>query len=696
MSRKNNIFKKTEPKENMFEKAFNIIDMQKAEGSDPYEFEGVASTYKNSDAYNDIFLDGSLDEMIGKTVPIMPNHSWDIFKAIGSGTIERSGNQILIKGRFLQGDEDAEKIVTLKKAKVPICLSIGGSIQDSSLVKRNGKYFREISKANIKEVSVVMAGANPKAKITKSEGDDETMPGMNEKLLTISEEQYQKTLKAMENYEKTVKTLEDASKTLEAYKKVLDEAGKKTEPKTDEELEVIKKQYTALEEKFTKQEDEYKKAIETLEKIEKGEMNFGVSVEDKKNIDYRKHLAALEEYIRTGVANEFLKSLNTSNESGAALIPEERVHEILAKVKDYSKLYNDAKVYRTSTNSIKIPVRQDNLNAFQGEKEGGNEGGLKAGKMAYKNLTLEAGKTSAKVEVTQEMLDDSDFDILGEILTVFSQDAGEYVGKKVYYGELGQVDSKGVENQFEGVYQNKDVTDAAILSSLIGNFAPEDIEALPFALNIAHRPGGKFYAGTKAYARIKGFRNQDNGSKLYPFENGVLKVDGYVVEEEPFMDEIAEGKFPVLFCNPKEFYAVIRRKGMYIEKDRNADNDTWAYFARMRTGARVRKPWFGSLLKIRSSSDPAPKATLVSIALSPKNASSTKRETKTFTVMGTYSDGSQAQITAGVKFKSSNVDTATIDENTGVANVLANGNTTITASYLGLNATATLNVTGIA
>ena len=134
-------------------------------------------------------------------------------------------------------------------------------------VKRNGKYFREISKANIKEVSVVMAGANPKAKITKSEGDDETMPEMNEKLVTISEEQYQKTLKVMENYEKTVKTLEDASKTLEAYKKMLDEAGEKTEPKTGEELEVIKKQYTDLEEKFTKQEAEYKKAIETLSLI---------------------------------------------------------------------------------------------------------------------------------------------------------------------------------------------------------------------------------------------------------------------------------------------------------------------------------------------------------------------------------------------------------------------------------------------
>ena len=85
----------------------------------------------------------------------------------------------------------------------------------------------------------------------------------------------------------------------------------------------------------------------------------------------------------------------------------------------------------------------------------------------------------------------------------------------------------------------------------------------------------------------------------------------------------------------------------------------------------------------------------MSIALSPKTASSTKKETKAFTVMGTYSDGSQAQITTGVKFKSSNVATATIDENTGVANVLANGTTTITASYLGLSATATLNVSSI-
>lgn len=62
--------------------------------------------------------------------------------------------------------------------------------------------------------------------------------------------------------------------------------------------------------------------------------------------------------------------------------------------------------------------------------------------------------------------------------------------------------------------------------------------------------------------------------------------------------------------------------------------------------------------------------------------------------MGTYSDGSQAQIT-GAKFVSSNVAVATI-ENTGIATVKGNGTTTITASYLGKTATSTLTVTGIA
>ena len=40
------------------------------------------------------------------------------------------------------------------------------------------------------------------------------------------------------------------------------------------------------------------------------------------------------------------------------------------------------------------------------------------------------------------------------------------------------------------------------------------------------------------------------------------------------MDKIEEAKYPILFCNPKEFYTIIQRKGIGLEKDRKAQAGT--------------------------------------------------------------------------------------------------------------------------
>lgn len=148
-----------------FKKEYDII---KSENENPYYFEGVASSYGNTDSYGDIFLDGSLDECIGKTVPIMVNHQWDITKAIGYGKLEKQGSKILIKGEFIKDDLVSEKIVNLKKNGVPLKLSIGGKIYESKPIRKKDKMFRGIVKADIFETSVVFLGSNPEAQITKS------------------------------------------------------------------------------------------------------------------------------------------------------------------------------------------------------------------------------------------------------------------------------------------------------------------------------------------------------------------------------------------------------------------------------------------------------------------------------------------------------------------------------------------------
>lgn len=648
---------------------------------DPYYFEGIASTYKNIDKSGDLFLDGALDEEIGRRVPILNNHKGDILEALGYGEISREGNNIIIKGEFIQGIELAERVVALKKGGVPISLSIGGFAKDYSYVKRSGMTVREIKVGTIKEVSVCLSGVNPKARITKSENiEDEVGEDKN-----------------MENFEKLVESQVAIAKSLETVANNLKEFQEKNlqnyEKSNQENKEAYEKAERAFQEQITELNKKNEALIAKIEKAEKDGVILGNGV-DKSKLDYKKHVQAISEYIRTGVMNEYLKSeasLTTATDSGEALIPDETANEIIKGITEVSPFFRDAKVYQTTTNSLKIPVRIETENGVGGEKEGGNESGPKQKKLKYTYLTLEAGKIATVVRLTQEIIDDAGFDVLAEVSDVSKQDFSSILGYRIFNGVLGEQDDQEVENQFEGIYTNTDVTGRARLSSLIGGFTGEDVEKLASEMQKTYRIGGKFFASTKAFSHLKAMRN-DDGTKRYEARGNTLIIDSYVCEEDPYMDRIEEGKYPVLFCNPKEFYAIIQRKGIGLEKDRNSKSDAWDYYSRARLGGKVRKAYAGQLLKIRSSSDPVPTSTLTSIEFSPKTGSlSSAEETKAFKVLANYSDGSQIEISSGVTFKSSDETKATVD-NKGVVTAKASGSSTITASYVGLQATAKVTV----
>lgn len=668
-----------------FSKSFDLIYNKNDE--DPYYFEGIASSYKNIDKAGDQFLDGALDSEIGKTVAILNNHQKNIIEALGYGTLSREGNKILIKGRFIKGINNAETVVVLKNAGVPIALSIGGFASDYSYVRKNNMTVREIKAGTIDEVSICLTGLNPVSKILKSE--DESVTENTEGNIGDDKE-----MTNVENFEKMVEGQVAIAKSLEILVNNLKEFQEKSYEKSNE---VNKAAYEKAEEAFQKQIDELNKKNETLlakiEKAEKEGITLGNNT-DKSKLNYTKHMEAISEYIRTGVMNEYLKSeasLTTSKDSGEALIPEETANEIIKGVTEISPFFRDSKTYKTNTNSLKIPVRVETENGVSGEKEGGNTNGPKQKKLKYTYLVLEAGKIATVVRLTQEIIDDSGFDVLAEVADVSKQDFTSQIGDRIFNGVFDEQDDQEVENKFEGVYNNTEVTGKAKLSSLIGTFTGEDVESLSSEMQKSYRIGGKYYAGTKAFASLKAMRNGD-GTKRYESRGNTLIIDNYVCEEEPYMDNIEEGKYPVLFCNPKEFYAIIERKGIGLEKDRKANSDSWDYYSRARLGGKVKKPFAGKLLKIRSAKDPLPTSTLTSIEFSPKSATMTSaEETKAFKVLANYSDGSQVEIVTGVVFNSSDKTKATVDTK-GVVTAKATGSSNITASYAGLQATAKVTV----
>ncbi len=84
-------------------------------------------------------------------------------------------------------------------------------------------------------------------------------------------------------------------------------------------------------------------------------------------------------------------------------------------------------------------------------------------------------------------------------------------------------------------------------------------------------------------------------------------------------------------------------------------------------------------------------ATLVSIAVTPANASVAAGVQVTYRAVGTFSDQSQADITSQATWTSSDVTVAAI-ASTGVASTVKPGQVTITATFNGVAGTATLTV----
>jgi hypothetical protein len=98
----------------------------------------------------------------------------------------------------------------------------------------------------------------------------------------------------------------------------------------------------------------------------------------------------------------------------------------------------------------------------------------------------------------------------------------------------------------------------------------------------------------------------------------------------------------------------------------------------------------GPIWSFSTNSIPSP--TLVSILVTPANASIVVGTTQQFTATGSYSDNTTKNITSSVTWSSSNTGVATIS-NTGLATSIAAGSTTIKAALASISGSTTLTVT---
>ena len=553
--------------DNNFEKLYKLSTENKENIN---IIEGIASEYDTIDKTGEIIRSGAFDSSIGKVIPIQVMHA-GVFSTVGTATLEKSGKKLLIKGELF--DNEMGKTIALAKSKgVQYNLSIGGKREDWAWERIDGKEVIVTKKGIINEVSITGESqqAHPSAIVTKTlnENKEETMSELN----------YVELAKALAT---EMDKAELGKKTNDEMKKMQEEIGS-----LKEQIEKSKESDVKLEE-LTKVLEKMDKTINELSAPGNfGENGLNKSMEaEMENFNKALHNKELD-------GAEFAKAMTTTD--GASLIPQLLTNEIIKDMREYSPFYADSKTYRGKGKSIEIPVRDSWTNTVEAVAEG--SGVVTQGKLTYTTLEISVGVIQSEMPVTDEMRDDSAFNIASEIREAVSEDFGAYLSEKILKGVYAT-------DKFEGITVNTTVTTAALETATALTVVADDLLDLEMKLKKQYRMGAKYYVSSSLYAIMKKFKDEQ-GQYLWqnPITQGApATFNGYPVVECPDMDvATTAGKFPCIFANLDKGYALFERIGMETEMDRLASPRIWNTITRMRIGGKVKNPKAIALLKVKA------------------------------------------------------------------------------------------------
>lgn len=529
--------------------------------------EGQLITHSVIDSYGDVFDISALDKVDkNKTYFLLHMHNWE--KELGTLKVfqDKNGN-LKFKAQLDLGiDEngnplnaDAQKVYSMMLQGANYNMSVGGYIKEREYGKmetdKGEVDVRIIKGIEVIEGSVVLKGAVPGATVTtvKNDKGDENMN--------------------LENLEKGInKNTEDIEK-----------AGQKLT-----ELEEKANKIAELEEKLNKSSEEMEKMAGALDEVMKKGVPSPETEEKKANI-------AFEKYLRTGDKEiEGLEKAAIGTGQATVLIPTILSNEILKETKEVSNFLMNGKIYQGSGDYIKIPVRNDITPANQIVKEG--QGNTQDGALAYTHKELRAGYRQVRYPITDELVQDSAFDMVGELKEAISEEFGQTLSDLTVKGTY----NASTEQYIEGFLTNTAITGAAITSATTKKVTADDLVKLETGMKASYRQGAAYFVSPKLYEEMKLWKDAD-GRFLWAniIEGATMKFNGYPVYVEEFLEEIDTGKYPAVFCDFKKGYAYYLKKGFEQELHRNVNERTTEYYTRIRIGGGVIRPMAFSVLKVK-------------------------------------------------------------------------------------------------
>ena len=290
-------------------------------------------------------------------------------------------------------------------------------------------------------------------------------------------------------------------------------------------------------------------------------------------------------------ANSIVKADDVS--AGYLLAPPEMEAAILKNLVEITPMRALATVRVIGGDSLKQPRKTASGSA---SRIGEIATRTNTGDPAYGMIEIKAPEMYARIAVSQQMLEDSGYDLLAEL----REDATEQFAVKE---GLEYISGTNASNQGEGVLTNGSISYTA--SGEAAAIAADGLMDLIHALKTGYSAGAVLGFNR---ATLGAIRKLKDGMGGYLWTPGIANAAPNTILGVPYvemadMPDIAAGTYPVIYGDFRRGYKIVDRIGISFQTDftTEADNGLVIFRARKRSGSAVVLPEAIRKLKIAVS-----------------------------------------------------------------------------------------------
>ena len=244
-----------------------------------------------------------------------------------------------------------------------------------------------------------------------------------------------------------------------------------------------------------------------------------------------------------------------TDSEGGYLVPDEYERTLVDALQEENRLRTLCKIIRTASGDRKIPLVASHGSASWVEEEGT----IPESDDAFGQITIGAHKIASMIKVSDELLQDSVFDVESYIATEFARRVGD-AEEAAFIGGDGSGKPYGLLNDTNGAATGVTAASATALTS-------DELLDLIYSLKSPYRKRAVFLMHDST---IKAIRKLKDGNSQYLWQPGMKEGEpdrllGYRLVTSTHMPAVAASAKPILFGDLSSYW-IADREGRSMQR----------------------------------------------------------------------------------------------------------------------------------